>query len=129
MIMDLKGFSLCTRKLIMYPDLSVTGRLFGGRLLSIIDESIAMQAMAIMGTQRIVTQKISEVNFLSPALLGDILEIWGAEFSRGRSSLTISGKVIVNREVDGEIQKVLICDCSLVFVAIGDDGCPTPWNT
>ena len=126
--MDLKGFSLCTRKLIMYPDLSVTGRLFGGRLLSMIDESIAMQAMGIMETQRIVTKKISEVNFLSPALLGDILEIWGSETSRGKSSLTISGKVVVNREVDGEIQKVLICDCSLVFVALDKNGRPAPWN-
>ena len=126
--MDLKGFSLCTRNLIMYPDLSVAGRLFGGRLLSMIDESMAMQAMSIMGTQRIVTKKISEVNFLSPALLGDVLEVWASETARGSSSLTLSGKVTVNRETAGEQQKVLICDCSIVFVAIDENGRPKPWN-
>ena len=56
--MELEEYQLCTRNMIMYPDLSVAGRLFGGKLLSWIDEAMAMQAMSIMKTQHIVTKKI-----------------------------------------------------------------------
>jgi acyl-CoA thioesterase YciA len=126
--MTLDGYQLCTRNMIMYPDLSVCGRLFGGKLLSWIDEAMAMQAMSIMKTQNIVTKKISEVNFLAPAQLGDVLEIWGEEVKRGSSSLTMHGKVIVRREVEGEANLVSICDCTIVFVALNENGKPRAWN-
>ena len=126
--MNLDGYQLCTRNMIMYPDLSVAGRLFGGKLLGWIDEAMAMQAMSVMKTQEIVTKQISEVNFLAPALLGDVLEIWGREVRRGQSSLTLEGKVIVRREVE-ELQEVVsICDCTIVFVAINKKGKPRVWK-
>jgi acyl-CoA thioesterase YciA len=127
--MELEEYQLCTRNMIMYPDLSVAGRLFGGKLLSWIDEAMAMQAMSIMKTQHIVTKKISEVNFLAPALLGDVLEIWARETVRGHSSLTMHGRVTVRREVDGIEQQVSICDCTIVFVAINEQGRPRIWNS
>ena len=126
--MNLQGYDLCTRNMIMYPDLSVAGRLFGGKLLSMIDEAMAMHAMSIMKTQHIVTKKISEVNFLAPALLGDVLEIWAKEISRGRSSLNLHGQIIVKREVAGKESVISICDCEIVFVAINEEGRPRKWN-
>lgn len=126
--MDLSAYALATRNLIMYPDLSVAGRLFGGKLLSWIDEGMAMLAMNAMNTQRIVTKKVSDVNFQSAALLGDILEIWGKEVRRGNSSYTMHGQVIVRRESKAEKQIMPICDCTIVFVAIDEEGRPRAWR-
>lgn len=126
--MDLAEYKLATRNMIMYPDLSVAGRLFGGKLLSWIDEGMAMLAMDAMNTQRIVTKTVSEVNFLAPALLGDVLEIWGKEVKRGRTSYTMHGQVIVRRESDKGKEIVPICDCMIVFVALNEKGRPTSWK-
>ena len=122
------GYKLGFRKMIMYPDLSITGRLYGGMLLSWIDEAMAMLAMDTMHTQRIVTKKISEVNFKSPALLGDLLEIWGKETSRGRTSLTMEGKVLVKRDLDEGSKFADICEFSVVFVALDELGKPVAWE-
>lgn len=126
--MDLTDYKLASRNMIMYPDLSVAGRLFGGKLLSWVDEGMAMLAMDEMNTQRIVTKTVSEVNFLAPALLGDILEIWGKEVKRGRTSYTMHGVVTVKRETEGERNTVQICDCTIVFVALDKKGKPKAWN-
>lgn len=124
---DEEDYKLGFRKMIMYPDLSITGRLYGGMLLSWIDEAMAMLAMDAMHTQHIVTKKISEVNFKAPARLGDLLEIWGKVESRGKSSLTMVGKVIVKRDLDGDTHFSEICEYSIVFVAIDEKGKPRKW--
>ncbi|MCM8541729.1 MAG: hypothetical protein NE328_15780 [Lentisphaeraceae bacterium] len=126
--MDLSQYKLATRNMIMYPDLSVAGRLFGGKLLSWVDEGMAMLAMDAMNTQRIVTKTVSEVNFLAPALLGDILEIWGKEIKKGCTSYSMHGQVIVRRETEQGKQIVPICDCTIVFVALNEKGKPTSWQ-
>ena len=127
--MNLEGYTLATRNMIMYPDLSVAGRLFGGKLLSWLDEAMAMLAMESMNTQRVVTKTVSEVNFMAPALLGDILEIWGREIKRGRTSYTMHGQVIVKRETGEGKETVRICDCNIVFVALDEKGRPTAWKS
>ena len=42
---ELKGYQLAGRKIVMYPDLNFAGRLFGGQLMSWIDEVLAAAAM------------------------------------------------------------------------------------
>ena len=123
---DLKGFEIATRKIIMYPDLSVTGRLFGGQLLSWIDEAVAMIAMKKTGTKNIVTKKISEVIFNAPGLLGDVLEIWCKPTKLGESSITLDCHVTVWRSKDQ--LHLTICSCSIIYVAINENGRPTIWN-
>ena len=64
-----------TRKLIRPEDLNARGTLFGGALLKLIDEEAAIYAMCQLDTKDIVTKLISEVNFMAPSYLGDIIEI------------------------------------------------------
>ena len=123
---ELKGFEIATRKIIMYPDLSVTGRLFGGQLLSWIDEAVAMIAMKKTGTKTLVTKKISEVIFNAPGLLGDVLEIWCKPSNLGKSSITLECKVTVWRSK--EQLQLNICECSIIYVAIDENGRPLVWN-
>jgi len=123
---DLADYSLAAQHIIMYPHLSRVDRLFGGQLLSWIDEGAAMLAMKIMGTQRIVTKKLSEVIFESPAMLGDIMEIWCKPERYGRSSLGLSVLATVCR--DAADDRSTTCRCDIVFVALDEHGKPCPWQ-
>lgn len=122
----MQGFEIATRKIIMYPDLSVTGRLFGGQLLSWIDEAVAMIAMQKTGTKNLVTKKFSEVIFNAPGLLGDVLEVWCKPSKFGRTSITMDCHVTVWRS--NEQKQLNICSCTIIFVAINESGTPFVWN-
>lgn len=123
---EVEGFEIATRKMIMYPDLSVTGRLFGGQLLSWIDEAVAMMAMQKTGTKNLVTKKISEVIFNAPGLLGDVLEIWCKPSKLGKTSITMDCHVTVWRR--NKEEQLTICSCTIIFVALDENGIPCIWN-
>jgi acyl-CoA hydrolase len=114
-----------SRNIVLSPDIGINGRLFGGKLLSWIDEAAALYAMDIMKTGNIVTKFISNVDFVTPAYLGERVYILCEEEKRGKSSLTINCKVDVTRH---DNTKENICNCQLVFVSIDDTGQPIPWN-
>ena len=64
-----------TRKWIKPEDLNPNHSLFGGRLLQWIDEEAALYAIIQLENSRAVTKYISEINFVSSAKQGDIIEI------------------------------------------------------
>ncbi len=109
-----------TRRVVMYNHLNSAGVLFGGQALAWIDEESGIFAACQMGTTRIVTKKMSEVEFKSPANLGDILSI-GTEVARvGTTSLTVKCE-IRNRTTD----KVIVNVDEVVFVALDENNKPT----
>lgn len=130
------------RRIVMYEDLNSAGSIFGGRLVSWIDEGSAIYAACQMNARKVVTKKISELIFNMPARLGDMLEIWCKSTHRGRTSLTID--VIVTRrtfaddpvgmELDQSETKsnfkdvASICHCQIVFVSVDGKGVPRVWN-
>jgi acyl-CoA hydrolase len=78
-----------TRKLIKYEDLNARGTLFGGQVLKWIDEEAAIFCICQLNTRSIVTKAMSEVNFISSAKLGDIIEI-GCELGQfGTTSVSV----------------------------------------
>lgn len=110
-----------TRKWVKPQDLNANGTLFGGALLRWVDEEAAIYAMLQMGNHRAVTKKISEINFVSSAVEGDMVEM-GLKATRfGRTSLTMRAEVrnMITRQVILSIDEI-------VFVALGDDGKPEP---
>jgi acyl-CoA hydrolase len=112
-----------TRKLIKYEDLNARGTLFGGQVLKWIDEEAAIFCICQLGTRSIVTKAMSEVNFISSAKLGDIVEI-GCELGEfGRTSVTISCEV---RNKD--TKKTIIRIDKIVFVSVDEDGKPKAHN-
>jgi uncharacterized protein (TIGR00369 family) len=108
---------LVSRKLVRPIDLNSADRLFGGQMLSWIDDTAAVYAMVQLNTTSIVTARVSEVNFLRPALQGDMLEFYASTVKIGRTSLTVRMRVIARKQE--------IVDCTLVFVAIDANGKPT----
>jgi acyl-CoA hydrolase len=110
-----------TRKLIKPEDLNPRGTLFGGRILQWIDEEAAIYAICQLDTKNIVTKLISEINFISPAYQGDIIEIGVESTNYGRTSLTL--KVLVRNKETGNI---IVEIEKMVFVSLDENGAPTP---
>jgi len=110
-----------TRKLIKYEDLNAKGTLFGGQVLKWIDEEAAIFCMCQLFTKSIVTKMMSEVNFVSSAKLGDIVEIGCELVSLGNTSITISCEV---RNKDTK-QSIIRID-KIVFVLVDENGKPKP---
>lgn len=110
-----------TRKWIKPEDLNPNGTLFGGSLLAWIDEEAAIYGIVQLDNKRIVTKYISEINFLSTAHSGDIIELGIQATHFGRTSLTL--RVVVRNKITHK--QILTID-KMVFVNIGDDGLPAP---
>lgn len=110
-----------TRKWVRPEDLNANGTLFGGSLLRWIDDEAVVYAMIQLGNQRIVTKYISEINFVSSAIKGDILEIGLQAVHFGRTSLTMRCEVrnIITGDTILSIDKI-------VFVGLDEHGEPKP---
>ena len=120
------GWSLAFQTLIFAKHLNYASTLFGGQLLSWIDEASAMYAMEHMHTRRILTKKISEVVFINPALKGDFIQFWCRPTRDGKTSMTME-LLVQTRNVDNHRQRE-ICRCEIVYVAVDELGRPTVWG-
>jgi len=110
-----------TRKLVMYPHLNANGTLFGGQALAWIDEEAGIFATCQMGTHRVVTAKMSTIEFKSPGRLADVLTI-GCQLTKvGTTSITMECEIV--NKTTGEM---IVHVDEIVFVCLDEDGKPTP---
>ncbi|WP_456461118.1 acyl-CoA thioesterase [Reichenbachiella sp.] len=110
-----------TRKWVKPEDLNPNQTLFGGKLLAWIDEEAALYGAIQLENQKVVTKFMSEINFLSSARQGDIVEIGIEPIKFGRTSLEL------NCEVRNKMTRETIITVErIVLVNIGADGQPTP---
>lgn len=105
-----------TRKLIKPGDLNARNTLFGGILLKWIDEEAGIFAMTQLSSRNVVTKFISEIDFVSSAKQGDVIEIGLAFKSIGRTSITFSCEV---RNLFTK-QTIITLD-KIVFVNVNDN--------
>lgn len=110
-----------TRKWVKPEDLNPNGTLFGGQLLAWIDEEAALYTIIQLENSRVVTKYISEINFMSSAKQGDIVEL-GIEVTKfGKSSITL--KCEARNKMTRET--ILTVD-NIIMVNLGNDGKPKP---
>ena len=110
-----------TRKWVKPEDLNPNGTLFGGTLLRWIDEEAVIYAIIQLDNPRVVTKFVSEINFVSSARQGDIVELGITSTHFGRTSLTLTC------EVRNKITKKSILTIDrLVFVNVDENGNPVP---
>jgi len=110
-----------TRKWVKPEDLNPNGSLFGGRLLSWIDEEAVIYAIVQLSNPHVVTKYISEINFVSSAKQGDIIEMGITATNFGTTSITM------RCEVRNKItRKTILSIDKLVFVNLDKDGNPVP---
>ncbi len=110
-----------SRRFIKPEHLNPANALFGGQLLSWIDEEAAIFAGCQMNSQSIVTKIISEINFRTAARQGDVIEFGLELLSIGSSSITI--RCVVRNKVSH--LPVVYID-KMVFVNVNEQGLPTP---
>lgn len=110
-----------TRKWIKPGDLNPNGTLFGGRLLDWIDEEAALYAIIQLENQKTVTKYMSEIDFVSSAQQGDIVEIGIEAVKFGKASLTLKCEVR-NKMTRKSIIKV----DRIVMVSLDENGKAKP---
>lgn len=109
-----------TRKWIKPEDLNPNHTLFGGRLLQWIDEEAALYAIIQLETPRCVTKFISEINFISSAKQGDIIEIGIEATEFGNTSISLRCEVR-----NKMTRQTIITIDRIVFVGVDENGSPT----
>ena len=108
-----------TRKWVKPEDLNPNGTLFGGRLLQLIDEEVAIYAIIQLEIPKTVTKYMSEIDFVSSAKQGDIIEIGIDVVSFGNTSMTLTCSV------RNKLTRKTIIDIDrIVMVSLGEDGKP-----
>jgi len=110
-----------TRKWVKPGDLNANGTLFGGRLLAWIDEEAALYSIIQLENSKVVTKYMSEINFTSSAVQGDIIEIGIEVVKFGTSSLTL--KCEVRNKMT---RKTIITVDNIIMVNLGPDNKPLP---
>ena len=110
-----------TRKWVKPEDLNANETLFGGKLLGWIDEEAALYSIIQLENKRVVTKYISEINFMSTAEKGDIVEIGIEVVKFGKSSLNL------NCEVRNKMtHETIVTVDNIIMVNLGEDGKPKP---
>lgn len=118
--------TLSMRHLVKYPQCNATKNLFGGTMLAWVDEGAAMYAACQMHTDRLVTRKVGEIEFRVPVPLGYVCNIYARTKKEGNTSLTVT-VTVTRKTFDGTGSEDVVCETDIVFVALDENGKPTPW--
>lgn len=110
-------------RLVLPPDTNHLGTIFGGKILSYIDEVAALAAMKHAGGV-VVTAFLDSVSFLAAAKAGDALTMEAFVTYTGTSSMEVYVKVTVH-DVEQDIE-TLTTESFVTMVAVDRAGKPKP---
>lgn len=108
----------------MAKDIGIHGNLFGGILMSWIDEAAAAFATEYCYTPNMVTLRVGELLFRKPVKTGNHIRIYGEVVKLGTTSITLN--IEVRKYSLYSAEETLVCSTNTTFVRIDDDGSPTP---
>ncbi len=108
-----------TRKWVRPEDLNANQTLFGGALLSWIGEEAVLYSLIQLENKKVVMKYMSEINFMSTAKQGDIVEIGMEVVKFGQSSLVL--KCEARNKMTHE---TLLTVDQIIVVNLGSDGKP-----
>ena len=120
----MRDMELISTRKCMTRDVGFHGNLFGGQMLSWLDEAAVAYACLVCETPRMVTVSIEKVQFRKPVRPGQIIQIYGCVNRINNSSVEINVEARRTSTYNGS-QKV-ICTTSMKFVRIDGDGDPVP---
>jgi acyl-CoA thioesterase YciA len=111
------------RQLMLPKDTNPDGDIFGGVILSMIDEAAAVEAQRQV-RHRYVTVAMDSIQFLHPVRVGDIVSLWCRTERIGNTSVRIHVDVLANPRWNEGEQKVT--EANVTLVAIDEDYHPVP---
>jgi acyl-CoA thioesterase YciA len=113
---------LISTYVVKTSDIGIHGNLFGGTMVSLIDESAVAYAMQLCDTPRMVTVKIDELVFKKSVKVGNLLKVYGKIIEFGNSSVSIYIEVRKHNVYNG-VQDT-VTHTNIKFVRIDDEGNP-----
>jgi acyl-CoA thioesterase YciA len=114
---------LSLRTVAMPADTNPAGDIFGGWIMSLMDLAAGVTA----GTRakgRVATAAVSNLSFLQPVKVGDVVCVYTEITKTGRTSVTVGVEAYVLRRNQGE--RVRVTAGEFVLVAVDDHGVPRP---
>ena len=109
---------------MMPRDTNAHGTIFGGVILSYIDQAGAIEARR-QGLQFMVTVSMDKVVFHEPVHVGDLVSFWCETLRIGTTSITVRVVVEAMRGKNPN-EKVLVTEAQVVYVNIDDTRKPVP---
>jgi acyl-CoA thioesterase YciA len=112
---------LSLRTVAMPADTNPSGDIFGGWIMSLMDLAAGVAA----GTRakgRVATAAVSNLSFLQPVKVGDVVCVYTDITKTGRTSITVGVEAYVLRRNQGE--RVRVTAAEFVLVAVDDRGKP-----
>jgi len=111
------------RVLMMPRDTNAHGTIFGGVILSYIDQAGAVEARR-QGCGMMLTVSMDKVVFHQPVQVGDLVSFWTETLRIGTTSITT--KVVVESIRSGSGEKVTVTEAQVVYVNVDERGKPKP---
>lgn len=105
-------------------DIGVHDNMFGGTLMSLIDDAAASYAAQLCDTPRMVTIKFDELVFKKAVKVGSILKIYGKAIKFGNSSLELYIEVRKHNVYTAEQE--IVTHTNVKFVRIDEEGNAIP---
>jgi acyl-CoA thioesterase YciA len=112
------------RVLMMPRDTNPAGTIFGGVILSYIDQAGAEEAKQ-HGATRVVTVTMKEVVFHEPVFVGDLVSFFTELVRVGRTSISV--RVIVEAARQWNRSEIVrVTEAELTYVNVNPEGRPVP---
>lgn len=105
-------------------DIGISNNMFGGSLISLIDDAAGSYASQLCDTPHVVTIKFDELIFKKPVKVGNILKVYGKVTRFGTTSLELYIEVRKHNVYTGEQE--IVTHTSVTFVRVDDDGNAVP---
>jgi acyl-CoA thioesterase YciA len=112
------------RVIMMPKDTNAHGTIFGGVILSYIDQAGAVEAKR-HGAGFIVTVAMREVVFHEPVYVGDLVSFYTRLVRTGRTSITIAVEVF-SQPGEGVGNRVKVTEAEVTYVNLDKNRRPVP---
>jgi acyl-CoA thioesterase YciA len=110
------------RVIMMPKDTNAHGTIFGGVILSYIDQAAAVEARR-NGASFIVTVAMREVVFHQPVYVGDLVSFYTKLVRIGRTSITVAVEVF-SQSSEGQGKQVKVTAAEVTFVNLDENRKP-----
>lgn len=112
------------RVIMMPKDTNALGTIFGGIILSYIDQAGAVEGHRFV-QGKLVTVAMREVKFQAPVLVGDLVTFFTETLKVGRTSITVKVTVEAERRMGTSSGRSQVTEAEVIYVHVDELGRPT----
>jgi acyl-CoA thioesterase YciA len=109
---------------MMPRDVNALGTIFGGIILSHIDQAGVIEAHQ-HSDKKLVTVAVREVKFIAPVFVGDLVSFYTETLKIGTTSITVRVTVNAKRATPPH-ETVRVTVAEVIYVAVDDAWKPVP---